>query len=167
MPGVDARARLLARRRRAAAAARRGAPRPGQGRGARAAMGHAGARVVDHVDRRPAALLPRTRRRRRWRADAIGRRGRVADLDRAHSTALRAAARPSLGEAAPSRRCPFVARAQAMLAVAPTRDPLAFDLRPEAVARAGGEFFGLLTSARDGPHRRRSRSMRRSRGLER
>jgi len=45
---------------------------------------------------------------------------------------------------------PFLARAQALLAVAATRDPLAFDLRPEAVAASGGRILGLMTRAATG-----------------
>ena len=42
---------------------------------------------------------------------------------------------------------PFLAQAQATLAVAATRDPLAFDLRPAAVAATGGRILGLMTRA--------------------
>jgi citrate synthase len=51
------------------------------------------------------------------------------------------------GRVAASGDLPFLARAQAMLAVAATRDPLAFDLRPEAVAATGGRILGLLARA--------------------
>jgi citrate synthase len=40
---------------------------------------------------------------------------------------------------------PFVARAQAMLAAAAVHDPLAFDLRPDAVALTGWRILALLT----------------------
>jgi citrate synthase len=46
-----------------------------------------------------------------------------------------------------ARALPFVARAQAMLAVAATRDPAACDLRPPNVVRIGARILGLLTSA--------------------
>jgi citrate synthase len=39
---------------------------------------------------------------------------------------------------------PFVARAQAALAIASAHDPRAFDLRPRAVAATGWRIFGLL-----------------------
>lgn len=45
---------------------------------------------------------------------------------------------------------PFLAHAQATLAAAATRDPLAFDLRPEAVAATGGRILGLMTRAATG-----------------
>jgi citrate synthase len=41
---------------------------------------------------------------------------------------------------------PFVARAQSVLAVVAARDPLAFDLRPRAVAMTGWRILNLLTS---------------------
>jgi citrate synthase len=41
----------------------------------------------------------------------------------------------------------FVARAQSMLAAASSRDPLAFDLRPESVAQCGWRILHLLTAA--------------------
>src|SRR5437762_1043709 len=41
---------------------------------------------------------------------------------------------------------PFVARAQSVLAVVAARDPLAFDLRPRAVALTGWRILNLLTS---------------------
>jgi len=41
---------------------------------------------------------------------------------------------------------PFVARAQSVLAVVSARDPLAFDLRPRAVAMTGWRILNLLTS---------------------
>lgn len=46
---------------------------------------------------------------------------------------------------------PFLAHAQATLAVAATRDPLAFDLRPEAVPSCGARILGLMTRAAAGP----------------
>jgi citrate synthase len=42
-------------------------------------------------------------------------------------------------------RLPFVARAQASLAAASTRDPLAFDVRPGSVALCGARILDLLT----------------------
>jgi len=45
---------------------------------------------------------------------------------------------------------PFLANAQAALALAATHDPLAFDLRPEAVATSGGKILGLMTCAATG-----------------
>ncbi|HWF85063.1 MAG TPA: citrate/2-methylcitrate synthase, partial [Vicinamibacterales bacterium] len=42
---------------------------------------------------------------------------------------------------------PFIARAQARLAVASARDPRAFDLRPEGVALSGWRILGLLSGA--------------------
>lgn len=41
---------------------------------------------------------------------------------------------------------PFVNRAQSILAVVAARDPLAFDLRPRAVAQTGWRIVNLLTS---------------------
>lgn len=41
---------------------------------------------------------------------------------------------------------PFVTRAQAMLPLVAARDPLAFDLRPQAVALTGWRIVNLLTS---------------------
>jgi len=58
---------------------------------------------------------------------------------------------PSAGSvervAPPRPRGPFVARAQAMLAAAAARDPLAFDVRPASVALTGLRILRLLTSA--------------------
>jgi citrate synthase len=45
---------------------------------------------------------------------------------------------------------PFLARAQSTLAIAATRDPAAFDLRPESVWRAGGRIVGLMTHVATG-----------------
>jgi len=42
---------------------------------------------------------------------------------------------------------PFIARAQVLLATAATGDPLAFDLRAEAVASTGGRILALMTRA--------------------
>ena len=116
MPGQCAGPRLRPRRRRAAAAAHRGAAGAGQGRGPVAAVGAAGAGVVDRADRRPAALLPRPRRRRPG-AHAVARGGGLAHLDR---RVRRASGRRGAGIAGrvPADRpaAPFVARAQAMLA---------------------------------------------------
>ncbi len=41
---------------------------------------------------------------------------------------------------------PFITRAQAMLPLVAARDPLAFDLRPRAVAQTGWRILNLLTS---------------------
>ncbi|HYM62798.1 MAG TPA: citrate synthase family protein [Thermoanaerobaculia bacterium] len=41
---------------------------------------------------------------------------------------------------------PFITRAQAMLPLVGARDPLAFDLRPKAVAQAGWRILNLLAS---------------------
>src|SRR5215212_11057815 len=41
---------------------------------------------------------------------------------------------------------PFVNRAQSILAIVAARDPLAFDLRPRAVAQTGWRIVNLLTS---------------------
>lgn len=49
-----------------------------------------------------------------------------------------------------SAKLAFVARAQTMLAMEATRDALAFDLRPEAVARAGTRIVDLMTRAAGG-----------------
>ena len=43
-------------------------------------------------------------------------------------------------------RIPFVSRAQSMLAIASAGDPVAFDLRPHAVAQSGWRILNLLTS---------------------
>jgi citrate synthase len=56
----------------------------------------------------------------------------------------------STGRVRPAGDLPFLAHAQATLAVAATRDPLAFDLRPEAVAASGGRILGLMTRAATG-----------------
>ena len=53
-------------------------------------------------------------------------------------------------EMRPERSLPFVAKAQATLAVEATYDALAFDLRPEAVARAGARIVELMTRAAGG-----------------
>jgi len=45
----------------------------------------------------------------------------------------------------PARDVSFIARAQAALASASTRDPFAFDLRPESVAQCGWRILDLLT----------------------
>ena len=47
----------------------------------------------------------------------------------------------------PHHRMPFTARAQSTLAVAATRDPMAFDLRARNVARTGTRILRLLTTA--------------------
>jgi len=46
---------------------------------------------------------------------------------------------------------PFVARAQAALALAAPADPLAYDLRPHSVARAGWRILHLLAHVAAGP----------------
>jgi citrate synthase len=51
---------------------------------------------------------------------------------------------------APAGDLPFLAHAQATLAMAATRDPLAFDLRPDAVASSGGRILALMTRAATG-----------------
>lgn len=51
---------------------------------------------------------------------------------------------------APGGDLPFLAHAQATLAAAATHDPLAFDLRPEAVAASGGRILGVMTRAATG-----------------
>src|SRR4051812_31514463 len=56
-----------------------------------------------------------------------------------------AAALPSLPADRAARRLPFVARAQAALALAAARDPQACDLRPPAVARTGWRILAELT----------------------
>jgi citrate synthase len=53
-------------------------------------------------------------------------------------------------EKLPSRSLPFLARAQAMLAVEATHDPFAFDMRAEAVARCGARIVELMTRAAGG-----------------
>jgi citrate synthase len=50
----------------------------------------------------------------------------------------------------PTQRMPFIARAQCMLAVAATREPKAFDLRPPNVVRTGARILALLTRAATG-----------------
>lgn len=54
------------------------------------------------------------------------------------------------GRVAARGALPFLAHAQATLAVAATHDPLAFDLRPDAVALSGGRILGLMTRAATG-----------------
>jgi len=56
-------------------------------------------------------------------------------------------ARLAAGTATPEDDLRFVARAQSMLAAASSRDPLAFDLRPESVVRCGWRILQLLTAA--------------------
>ena len=51
---------------------------------------------------------------------------------------------------AAARTLPFAARAQCLLAAAAARDPLAFDLRADAVVAAGVRILGLMVSAADG-----------------
>lgn len=66
-----------------------------------------------------------------------------APLAAVAGTAAEKAARP----AAPKRRLPFIPRAQSMVAVASTHDPLACDLRPDSVALTGWRIVDLLTRA--------------------
>ncbi|HKN67188.1 MAG TPA: citrate synthase, partial [Gemmatimonadaceae bacterium] len=49
-----------------------------------------------------------------------------------------------------ARTLPFVARAQCLLAAAAVREPLAFDLRGDAVVAAGARILDLMVSAADG-----------------
>src|SRR4051812_32134306 len=56
----------------------------------------------------------------------------------------------SPGRVAPPRDLPFLAHAQATLAAAATRDPLAFDLRADGVAASGARILGLMTRAATG-----------------
>jgi citrate synthase len=51
----------------------------------------------------------------------------------------------------PNEGLPFVARAQSTLAGASARDPLAFDVRPESVARCGWRILQLLTRSATAP----------------
>lgn len=53
-------------------------------------------------------------------------------------------------DVAGARTLPFVARAQCLLAAAAARDPLAFDLRADAVVAAGARILELMVSAADG-----------------
>ncbi len=53
-------------------------------------------------------------------------------------------AAPGLRRPVPRGRLPFVARAQAALALASAGDPLAYDLRPAAVAACGQRILDLL-----------------------
>jgi citrate synthase len=50
----------------------------------------------------------------------------------------------------PGHRIPFVSRAQSMLAVVSARDPVAFDLRPHAVAQTGWRILNLLAGVAGG-----------------
>jgi citrate synthase len=61
------------------------------------------------------------------------------------SPALESRGRPVAG-ARRADRIPFVSRAQSMLAIASAGDPVAFDLRPHAVAQSGWRILNLLTS---------------------
>lgn len=47
-------------------------------------------------------------------------------------------------------KLPFVARAQSLLAAASARDPLAFDLRADAVVATGARILDLMVEAADG-----------------
>jgi citrate synthase len=84
-------------------------------------------------------------------AAELARSSSVADVaallwtGAADGTLFEAAARPVM----PSRRsprAPFVARAQAALALAGANDPLAFDLRARAVAMTGWRILGILAA---------------------
>jgi citrate synthase len=61
------------------------------------------------------------------------------------SPALESRWRPVAG-ARRADRIPFVSRAQSTLAIASAGDPVAFDLRPHAVAQSGWRILNLLTS---------------------
>src|ERR1700680_3752148 len=61
------------------------------------------------------------------------------------SPALESRLRPVAG-ARRADRIPFVSRAQSMLAIVSARDPVAFDLRPHAVAQTGWRILNLLAS---------------------
>jgi citrate synthase len=61
------------------------------------------------------------------------------------SPAVESRLRPVAG-ARRADRIPFVSRAQSMLAIASAADPVAFDLRPHAVAQSGWRILNLLTS---------------------
>jgi citrate synthase len=52
----------------------------------------------------------------------------------------------SVAGARPADRIPFVSRAQSILAIASAGDPVAFDLRPHAVAQTGWRILNLLAS---------------------
>ena len=88
----------------------------------------------------------RGRDARRARALERARRRRGVALDAAPPTAARSRRRK---RAAAARRAtrpspPFVAAAQSALALAAAADPLAFDLRPRAVAQTGWRILWLL-----------------------
>jgi citrate synthase len=61
------------------------------------------------------------------------------------SPALESHLRPVAG-ARGAEGMPFVSRAQSMLAIASAGDPVAFDLRPHAVAQSGWRILNLLAS---------------------
>jgi len=50
----------------------------------------------------------------------------------------------------PAEDLPFLARAQSTLAIAATHDPLAYDIRPEAVPACGARILGLMTRTATG-----------------
>jgi citrate synthase len=54
------------------------------------------------------------------------------------------------GDMPAARTLPFVARAQCLLAAAAARDPLAFDLRADAVIATGARILDLMVSAANG-----------------
>jgi len=56
----------------------------------------------------------------------------------------------SKSEEIPPAALPFLARAEMTLAAAATRDPLAFDLRPEAVPQCGARIVEMMTRAAGG-----------------
>ena len=63
---------------------------------------------------------------------------------------------PRLKKRFPADDLPFVARAQAALAIASARDPRAFDLRPQAVAVSGWRILGVLAGIASGSRARAS-----------
>jgi citrate synthase len=87
---------------------------------------------------------------RGWDAVELSRTRSIAEIasllwtrrfDALESHALAAPA----GRIASGADLPFLAHAQSVLAIAATRDPLAFDLRPDAVTASGGRILGLMT----------------------
>ena len=147
-----ARPRLRPRGRRAPAAAHRRAAGARQGGGPIAAVGPAGAGVVDRAHRRPAALLPRPRRGESG-THALAPRGGLAHLDRRvcgiGGRAGRAKAPPYVtGACASSRLTGAVRRPRPSDAGrSPRPATCAFDPRPEAVARTGWRILRMLVHA--------------------
>jgi len=70
---------------------------------------------------------------------------------KADATQLGAPPRVAVPSARSGVGAPFVARAQAALALAAPADPLAYDLRPLSVARAGWRILHLLAQVAAGP----------------